>query len=82
MLIQTWMSFSPTGKQLTTAAANVKFNLCGKRFWERMDTCICMTGSLHHTVEIIRTLWIDYTLIKPKKGQKINSNFQRSIKIL
>ena len=31
-------------------------NLCGKRIWERMDTCVCMTGSLYCIAEIIKTL--------------------------
>ena len=31
---------------------------------ERMDVCICMTGSLCHTEETIIALYLNYTSIK------------------
>ena len=33
-----------------------KNNLCGKRIWKRMNMCICVTGSLCCTAEIITAL--------------------------
>ena len=35
----------------------------GRRFWGRMDTCICMTESLHCSPETVTTLLIGYTPI-------------------
>ena len=45
-------------------------NLDGRGVWKRMDTCICMTESLHYPPEIITTLLISYTLIQNKKLKK------------
>ena len=43
--------------------------------WGRMDTCICMTKSLHCSPETITTLLIGYTPIqKEKKTSWLNSN--------
>ena len=43
---------------------NILYNLCGKRIQKRVDVCTCITESLCCTVEIIPTLWINYTSIK------------------
>ena len=45
-------------------------SLDGRTIWGRMDTCICMTESLHYPPEIITTLLISYTLIQNKKLKK------------
>ena len=36
-------------------------SLEGRRVWERMNTCICMTDSLHCSPESITTLLMSYT---------------------
>ena len=45
-------------------------SLDGRTIWGRMDTCICMTESLHYPPEIITTLLISYTPIQSKKFKK------------
>ena len=56
---------------------------CGSPGWEgvcgRMDTCICMAESVHHSPETITTLLIGYTPIQNafgvlKKIKKNNNN--------
>ena len=42
-------------------------SLDGRGVWGRMDTCICMTESLHGLPETITTLLIGYTPIQNKK---------------
>jgi len=48
--------------------------LCGsldeRGVWGRMDTCICMTKSLHCSPETITTLLIGYTPIQKEKFKK------------
>ena len=56
----------------------------GSGAWQRMDTCIGMTESLHCSHETVTTLLIDYTLVqnvwvflkksKKKKGYWIGSH--------
>ena len=41
--------------------------LDGRGVWERMDTCLCVAGSLHCPPEVITTLLIDYTAIEKSK---------------
>ena len=47
--------------------------LDGRGVWGRMDTCICMTESLH--CPPITTLLIGYTPIKNKKLKKKKEQF-------
>ena len=42
-------------------------SLDGREVWGRMDTCICVAESLHHSPETITLLLIGYTLIQNKK---------------
>ena len=39
-------------------------SLDGREVWERMDTCICMSESLHCSPEIITTLLIGYAPVQ------------------
>ena len=38
-------------------------SLDGRGIWGKMDTCICMTESLHYSPDAITALLIDYTSI-------------------
>ena len=49
-------------------------SLDGRGVWERMDTCICVTESLHYSPESITTLLIGYTLIQNKKLKNNEKN--------
>ena len=42
----------------------------GRGVWGKMDTCICMTESLHYSFEAITTLLIGYTSIQNVFGVK------------
>ena len=42
-------------------------SLEGREVWERMNTCICMTDSLHCSSESITTLLMSYTPIQNKQ---------------
>ena len=54
--------------------------LCGsldeRQVWGRMDTCICMTESLHCSPETATTLLIFYTPIQNVFGVKKNKNLK------
>ena len=45
-------------------------SLDGRQVWGRMDTCICMTESLHCSPETATTLLIFYTPIQNVFGVK------------
>ena len=47
-------------------------SLDGRGVWGRMETCICMTESLHYSPETITTLLIGYRQIQNKKFSKIS----------
>jgi len=47
-------------------------NLNEKRTLKRIDTCICITGSLCCTLEINTALLINYALILKKNYRKTN----------
>ena len=47
-------------------------SLDGRGVWGRMNSCICMTKSLHCSPETITTLLIGYSQIQNKKFKKIS----------
>ena len=52
---------------ITWNSAQCCGSLDGRGVWGRMDTCICVTESLHCSPETITTLLISYTPIQNKK---------------
>ena len=62
-----------TRKDLCTALGtllNLWGSLDGRGVWERIDTGICMTESLHYSLKTITTLLTDYTPTQNKKLKK------------
>ena len=52
---------------LSTVEHMLRGSLDGRRVWGRMDTCVCMAGSLLYSPETITTLLIGYNPIQNKK---------------